>query len=427
MQLMSKAGIPLDHEAFIAGSLLIDPKRALRELSGLLTPDSFDSTLYRAIYKAALDLEAEGVQADVVVLRERVEKDGHELSSQTCRELMVAVPSLQMLGFYAERVAEEEDARKLRETLLDCYTKLGEGERTSTVRGELEHFLSAMKERGAAALVSSCDAMKQCCDALSEAAAGKQMFVGSGYGKLNKILGGGFIKSGLHILAARPGTGKTTLALQIAENVAAKNIRTLFISLEMGVDQLQQRRIALDAGMSLSELHAIDEFDKETWSSVMSSAARLSERPLYFNAVTNLSVGRIERYCRVIDSEFVVIDYLGLIQNKGNKSIYEKVTETSNALKRMAVSLNIPVLCLCQLNRVASGREPQLAELRDSGAIEQDADTVILQWLPDGRPEEKQLQPYQPVNLEAIVAKNRHGPQGKVSFSWYMNCGRIRE
>lgn len=424
---VSDGGVPLDHEAFVAGALLLDTERTLRDLRGLLAPESFDSTLYRAIYEAALQLEAEGVKTDVAVLRQRVERNGTELTSSACIELMNAVPTLQALNFYAERVAEAEDARNLKAALLDGYSRLEHGDLLSSVRGDVERSLAVIKERGAAALISSDAAMAKCYEGLMVSAAGQKLFVGTGYGRLNKILGGGFIRSGLHILAARPGTGKTTLALQIAENVAAKNIKTLFISLEMGVDQLQYRRLAVEAGLSLGELHSIAPEDKDVWERVAKASAKLSPRPLYFNLVPQLDVARIERHARAVGAGFVVIDYLGLIQHQGGKSIYEKVTETSNALKRMAVSLDIPVLCLCQLNRGAAGREPQLAELRDSGAIEQDADTVTLQWLPEGRPEDENLTPSIPVKLEAIVAKNRHGAQGKTRFSWYMNCGRIRE
>ena len=427
MKLVSEAGVHLDHESYVAGALLTDANRTLRDVRGLLTADSFENTTYRAMFEAATALEAEGVSIDAVVLRKRVERDGTELPAQLCADLIRAIPTLEALNFYAERVAEAADARHLKALLLESYTRLDEGDSLGTVRGELERSIDAIKERNASALISSGDAMYQTYQGLMEAAGGKKLFVGTGYGKLNNILGGGFIKAGLHILAARPGTGKTTLALQIAENVAAKGIKTLFISLEMGIDQLQHRRLAVEAGLSLAELHSIGQGEKETWDKIAAASAKLSGRPLYFNLVPSLSVSRIERYARSIDAEFVVIDYLGLIQHQGSKSIYEKVTETSNALKRMAVRLNIPILCLCQLNRGASGREPQLAELRDSGAIEQDADTVILQWLPEGRPEGENFVPYAPVNLEVIVAKNRHGAQGKVPFSWYMNCGRIRE
>lgn len=427
MKLISDAGVHLNHEAYVAGALLTDAARTLRDVRGLLTADSFEDPLYRAMFEAATALEAEGVRIDAVVLRKRVERDGMELTPQTCKELVYAVPTLEALNFYAERVAEAADARHLKALLLESYTRLDDGDSLGAVRSELERSIDAIKERNASALISSSDAMFQTYQGLMDAAAGNKLFVGTGYGKLNRILGGGFIKAGLHILAARPGTGKTTLALQIAENVAAKGIKTLFISLEMGIDQLQHRRLAVEAGLSLGELHSISQNDREAWDKIAAASSKLSNRPLYFNLVPSLSVSRIERYARSIEAEFVVIDYLGLIQHQGSKSIYEKVTETSNALKRMAVRLNIPILCLCQLNRGASGREPQLAELRDSGAIEQDADTVILQWLPEGRPEGESHTTYAPVNLEAIVAKNRHGAQGKVSFSWYMNCGRIRE
>lgn len=419
---------PLTHEAFIAGALLVDPERTLREVRGLLTPHSFSSPTYSAMYAAALELEAESEALDAASICHRTNRMGHDLSFETCRELMRIVPTLEALASYAEKVAEAEDARNLKAALYEGYVRLENGDDMASVRGDMEAGLSAIRERGASALISSQEAMERTFQAMQT---GKSSFIGSGYGKLNRVLGGGdrggFIKSGLHIIAARPGTGKTTFALQIAENVAKKGIKTLFISLEMSVEQLSLRRLAFETGLSLNALQNMDESESENWRKVARASAELSKRPLYMNLHSQLNVNRIERHARSIGAEFLVIDYLGIIQHKGGSSLYEKVTATSNALKRMAVSLDIPILCLCQLNRVSAGKRPQLSELRDSGAIEQDADTVILQWLPDGRPEDEYQNSSSPVYLECIVAKNRHGAQGKVTLSWYMQNGRIRE
>ena len=419
--------VTMDHEAFLAGALLIDAKRTLRDVRGLLTADSFVDPTYRAMFEAAVELEADQQSIDPVVLCKAVEQKGVELPFDRAKELMGLVPSLEAVNFYGERLAEAEDTRNMRNMLLDAYERLTNGENMGMVRSEVERELAALKLRGSAALISSMDAMSNAYAQLMEASSGKKLFVGTGYDKLNKPLGGGFIKSGLHILAARPGTGKTTLAMQIAENVAAKGINTLFITLEMSVEQLQHRRIAVEAGLSLSDLLHVAPEDTSTWDKIHAAVKKLNQRPLMFNRMPGLSIQRIERLARTSEAGFLVIDYLGLISHSGGKSIYEKVTETSNALKRMAVSLGIPVLCLCQLNRGADGHAPALSELRDSGAIEQDADTVLLQWLPGGRPEAENFPSYSPVTLEVLVAKNRHGAQGKVALNWYMNCGRIRE
>ena len=417
----------INHEAFVAGALLMSPESTLRDCRGILTPESFENSIYGGIYAAALELEAEGLAMDVAVVKERCNRNGIGLTNEDCIELMRGVPTLTTLEFYAECVAQAADGRNLRNLFLDASDRLGRGDNVAAVRSEVEAELAAVKSRGAAALISAGEAMHQCYEGLINASAGEKLFVGSGYGKLNRILGGGYIKSGLHILAARPGTGKTTLALQIAENVAAKGIKTLFISLEMGVDQLQHRRLAMDAGVPLGDILTIGQEDTELWQKIYASTKKLSSRPIVFNRMPGLSLSRIERLARSSEAGFVVIDYLGLIQHSTGKSIYERVTETSNGLKRMAVSLGIPVLCLCQLNRGADGRQPQLSELRDSGAIEQDADTVTLQWLPGGRLEDERMSAYTPSELQLIVAKNRHGAQGTISLDWYMQCGRIRE
>lgn len=425
MDINQRIGAYLDHEAYVAGAVLIDAKTALRDTAGLLTPDSFQNGLYKAIYAAAAGLKERGAHLDPVTIQEEVNRGGAELSKEECVGLMRNVTTFATLTGHAECIAEAEDARNLRDMFLDAYERLTGGEDLAAVRGDVERELGAVKARGASALVSSREAMESAYRNLMDVSAGQKLFLGSGYGRLNRVLGGGFIKGGLHILAARPGTGKTQLALQIAEHAAAKGVRTLFVSLEMSVAQLQYRRQAVEAGISLGDILSITQEDAEAWGKLSRAVAELSKRPLVFNRVPGLSVPRIERLARSAEAGFVVIDYLGLIAHSGGKSLYERVTETSGALKRMAVALDIPVLCLCQLNRFADGKKPNLSELRDSGAIEQDADTVLLQWLPGGRPEGGDG--LTPAELEVIVAKNRHGPLGKVALNWYMACGRIRE
>lgn len=412
-----------NHESYIIGALLTDLETTLRDCEGLVTADSFVSDTYRTLWECATELRSEGEGADIVMLLQRARSRGINLSREDCRELMNQCPTLSSLGWYGEKVAEAEEARNLRAAMLDSCQRLADGEAVGLVLPDIEAALNCAKARGSAAVVHSGDAMKETYDSLMAAASGEKLFLSTGYPRLDRIFGGGYIKAGLHILAARPGTGKTTLALQIAENVAARNIPTLFISLEMGIDQLQHRRIAMDAGLSLGDIMHISTADKEVWQKINTSSARLASRPLMFNRVGTMSVARIERLARSSKAKFVVIDYLGLIQQQGGKSIYERTTEVSNALKRMAIALNIPVLCLSQLNRQSDGKEPRISELRDSGAIEQDADTVCLQWLPEQREENS----ISPVTLELIVAKNRHGMQGKLHLRWYMNNGRIRE
>lgn len=411
-----------NHESYVIGALLISPLETLRLCEGLITPESFTSNAYAALWQSALELRQEGEGADVVMVTNRAKTKGVDLSREELRELMNLVPSFTTVSWYAEKVAEAQEARNLRALMLDSCQRLADGDPVGHVLPEMEAALSKAKARGKYAIASSSDAMHEAYDALINQA-GKDMFISTGYRKLDEILNGGYIKAGLHILAARPGTGKTTLALQIAENAAAHNIPTLFISLEMGLDQLQHRRLAMDAGLSLSQILHIHPTEQQTWQKLNASAAKLSPRPLMFNRVGTLSVPRIERLARSSGAKFVVIDYLGLVQQQGGKSIYERTTEVSNSLKRMAISLDIPVLCLCQLNRQSDGRAPKISELRDSGAIEQDADTVCLQYLP----EERHQNPTSPVELRLIVAKNRHGSQGELHLDWYMNCGRIRE
>lgn len=403
----------------------MDAEFVLEQVRGILTVDCFEIPHYKAIYAAAIALVDQGRSPDPVMIRDEARHMGCELDAALIRELLTIAPTAANVVVHAEAMVKDANARAMATLLGDVIARLSDGEDVDSVRGDIESQLAKCRQRGDSDVVSGADAIDATYRLLEEMSAGQKLFVPTGFRNLDNILGGGLIKSGLHILAARPGTGKTTLALQIAENVAAAGKRVLFVSLEMSREQLTQMRFAIEGGIDRRDLLSITDKDADLWRRVTEVAARIHSRPLYFNRLSNLSVSRIERLARSSKAELVVIDYLGLISHGNGKSLYEKVTETSGALKRMAMALNVPVLCLCQLNRESDGRAPKVSELRDSGAIEQDADTITMQWIPGGRPEVDNS--WTPAELEVIVGKNRHGPLGKLRFAWYMACGRIRE
>ena len=258
----------------------------------------------------------------------------------------------------------------------------------------------------------------------------------TGYPKLDKYLGG-FAKSGLYIIGARPGMGKTTFALNIANRICRRDDAVLFVSLEMSLVQIMSRRIAIESGISYKGLQ-FGTITSEQYGTAMDAFNLVAEKPFYLMNSVEVSVAKIEATARQHpDIKCIIVDYLGLIAPAHpNKMLYEQVTETSRALKMMAINLNVPVVCLCQLNRQStqtSDKRPGLADLRDSGAIEQDADAVLLLHRNDyyesaEAKEMAELEGAATGRLEVIIAKNRHGESNvTVGMTWYGASGEISE
>jgi len=219
--------------------------------------------------------------------------------------------------------------------------------------------------------------------------------------------------------------------MQIADRVAAKR-PVLFVTLEMREDQLSARRVAEKSGLSITTLLLSGDVSEEEQGAVCAAASEISQRALYMSETKETTIADIALMSRqVSDLALVVIDYLGLIKaNESQKDSYERITKISGDLKRLALSLGVPVLCLAQLNRAAeqrSDKQPIMADLRDSGAIEQDADAVLLLHRPEiYKPMEQRVNLLKE-QMTVTVAKNRHGAIGRVSLDFYPRNGRLRE
>ena len=224
--------------------------------------------------------------------------------------------------------------------------------------------------------------------------------------------------------------GKTTFALQIADNIAKAVGAVLFVSLEMSLEQLQAKRIARLTGIPSDDVLLGDEehldFDK-----IVSASNILKGLPVYISRRPAATVAQIRHMAKSIPGvQCVVVDYLGKITPADKRaSRYEAVTDISGALKTLAVELGVPVLALAQLNRENTGRSdkrPQLSDLRDSGAIEQDADSVIMLHREDYyEMAEASMAANESVELEIIVRKNRHGRIGSCRAGFFPAIGKI--
>lgn len=413
----------LDSEMIVAGAILGD-YRTLRVIRAELSADDFRTKLGQAVFTAACTLEDEGKPVDPVTIKADAASRGTVLDIQDLASAM-ELSAVSDLSVHIRGMKDDLLRSGLMEAVSNAYLRLGQDEPPQIVCADLQGAVQQAVERDHSHyLISSADAVLEFMDrriAIDDG--GTKAFVSTGYNVLDNALGGGMVSGGLYVMGARPGCGKTALGLSIAERVAASGTPVLFVSLEMPVVQLTARRLAMETGLDTTRilLHSLSDTENQMNADAMD---KLHTRPLFFNQERRVTVSSIGVQARqVLNCGLVVVDYLGLIQHGPGKSLYEKVTETSNSLKRLALLLNIPILCLAQLNRELEGRKgpPRLSDLRDSGAIEQDADGVLLLHRPQGEEQSG------PAPLVVFVAKNRHGPAGsELMFNWYLNNGRIR-
>lgn len=414
-----------ENEAYICGAILIDGVQVLPAVRGILPPGAFQLEAYRAIYVAGLSLLDAGEPIDPVSIKAQAKRQGVELSNELLSELMEVVPSAAYCVDYAHRVAE--DARK--RAIKDLATRIQEDststpdELLATLQRETEAIRASGYQRG---LVAPNDALHRFMDYVVRAGEKRDNFISTGFPKLDGILGGGFIRGGLYILGARPAVGKSTFAVNLADGITGS---TLFISLEMTVEQITAKRISRRVGCSSAGLLSGRLTDK-AWEQVAVAMTDISTKGLYLNDRYDLTVSQIGLLAQSVpELRAVIVDYLGLIQPATRSaSTYENISQVSRELKRLALSLNVPVICLAQLSRKVEERQnkrPMLSDLRDSGAIEQDADGVLFLFREDyytGPPADGQ-----PSQVELSVAKNRHGRTGETSFNLWLRCSLFKE
>ena len=314
--------------------------------------------------------------------------------------------------------------RGVRDAIAAAGTALDENTDPSEVIDNAVQALGKLAEHAEGELITGEDAALEFWERLD----GSAMCVQTGFTDLDRVLGGGMLNCGLYVLAARPGCGKTAIALQVADSVARQG-GVLFISLEMDSAQLSARRVSRICKIPASKLLLGGATDEEK-AAAAQAGRQLVNVPLVLNKTQRASVGEIRTMARQVkDLRLVVIDYLQLIKpNMKLRSRYEQITEISGELKVLARTLGVPVLCLAQLNRgteTRADKKPMLADLRDSGAIEQDADAVILLHRPDMYYAEEERTDN--VQVKVNVAKNRHAATGEIDMLLNLSSGTFSE
>lgn len=425
-----EATAKLNSECAVIGSICIDAA-SFKVAERMLTAADFGQMRAAKAFAAATELRASGKPIDPVAIAESLGEGGVNYIA----ECMQATPTAANIELYCEGVLNGSKRRKMSE-LAD---KLGDSSYDLTadpdavfeyVRSEIDGVKSTSSEIISAA--QSVDDWRRYYERVK--ADGGYAFCKTGLYALDRQLGGGMFRQGMYIIGARPGMGKTTLALNIAENIAGSGKPVLFVSLEMSRIQIISKRIAAASLLSYTDI-ITGKLDDAGIKLTNEIVERINSKPFYMTDRSGMTSAEIMRAARQIEGiSAIVVDYLGLVRpsdDAAKKPRYEQMTEISADLKAIAKTLDVPVLVLCQLNRENASRadaRPRLTDLRDSGAIEQDADAVILLHRKDYyKATEAGYSAPDIEEIELIVAKNRHANTGVVSLGWSGKTGYIGE
>lgn len=426
----------LDAEKSLLGAVLID-EEVLADAAEITHPSDFYDKNHGLIFAGMMRLFEKHKPVDLLTLTDELKrKDELELvgGSAYLTELTNYVPTAAHASAYAEMIAQAAVRRRLIKASGDI-SELGYDESTTTQelleKAEAELF-SVSDQSTKQDLVSLESILTDSFDRIEELSKNKGSLRGvrTGYRDLDNMTAG-LQKSDLIILAARPAMGKTTLVTNLAYNVATieKN-PVLFFSLEMSKEQLVDRMLADASGVDSWNIRTGNLSD-EDFAKLSEAMGEMAEAPIYIDDTPGLSVLEMRTKARRIAHEnhqlgLIIVDYLQLMQANGNHNgnRVQEVSEISRGLKLIARELNVPLIALSQLSRSVESRTPpipQLADLRESGSIEQDADIVSFIYRPGY---------YEPDNPEVqnitdlIIAKHRNGPVGKVQL--YFHPERLR-
>ena len=422
---MPEYHLPENAEASIIGCLLLCPDTK-PAVSRLVNEGDFSPGLNAALFSAALELE----EPDSAVFHAAVKRRGYTLPDGFFRDLGDIAISRANVELYCSLLRDKAQKRKLSALADEMRASIaGDREAVEIISGALSRLGEIERGTLAVDIASPSDAWEAFFAHRERVLDGKGA-VPTGFHPLDCILGWGMLRSGLYVLAARPGMGKTTLALQIADSIAKTTGPVLFVSLEMAVEQIQGKRIARLTGIPSDEILLGDENSLD-YDRIVSASNVLKDLPVYISRRPAATVAQIRHMAKSIPGvQCAVVDYLGKVTPADKRaSRYEAVTDISGQLKTLAVELGVPVLALAQLNRENTGRSdkrPQLSDLRDSGAIEQDADGVIMLHRSDYYElDETPMGAGESVELEIIVRKNRHGRIGSCSAGFFPATGKI--
>jgi replicative DNA helicase len=426
----------LEAEQSVLGAVLLDPD-AVRRCSDLLAPSDFYREAHRRIWEAVTTLANAGQAVDMITVGEELTRCGQieQIGGLSyLADLTAAVPATANAPYYARIVAEKALLRELLRAAGEIAAAVTSGEEDSDAlvdRAETRIFQIAEARRSGNPYVPLKDALMRAFASLEQMYEHKGRVVGvpSGLGALDKLTTG-FHPSELIVLAARPSQGKTALALNMAMAAAHEGRSVGFFSLEMPAEQLATRLLCAEAGVA-SERVRSGFLTEQDWPNISRALGRLAEMSMFIDETPNISIMDLRARARRMKADaaidLLVVDYLQLMHTRGRfENRQQEIADISRSLKALARELQIPVLALSQLSRAVEareGRRPQLSDLRESGAIEQDADVVLFIYQDPKLAED----PSRHFELELIVAKQRNGPTGSVPVIFRRDLGRFTD
>ena len=420
----------VEAEQSVIGSMIMD-REAILTASEIISGEDFYQHQYGIVFLAMKELYDEGKPVDLITLQDRLkEKDvPPEISSlEFVRDLLANVPTSANVKYYAEIVKEKSMLRKLikvnEEIANTCY--LGK-ERVEDIMEDTEKkIFDLVQRRGGGDFVPIKQVVLNALDKIEAASKTKGSVTGIPTGFIDlDYKTSGFQPSDLILIAARPSMGKTAFVLNVAQHMAFKVNKTVAVfSLEMSKEQLVNRLLSLESRVDSQSIRTGNLTDDD-WGKLIEGAGIIGKSNLIIDDMPGISIADLRSKCRKykmeMDLGIIIIDYLQLMTgSKKSESRQQEISEISRSFKEIARELNVPVVALSQLSRAVESRpdkRPMLSDLRESGAIEQDADVVMFIYRDDYYNKDTDKK-----NIaEIIIAKQRNGPIGTVELVWLPN------
>ncbi len=418
----------IEAEQSVIGAMLMD-REAIIAASEIVVADDFYQRQYGVMFEAMVELFNEGKPVDLVTLQDRLkEKDvpPEVCSLEFVRDIMETVPTSVNVRSYAEIVHEKAVMRRLirinEEIANSCYAGK---ERLEDILADTEkQIFGLLQSRMSGDFVPIRQVALNVLDKIEQATRSKSTVTGVPTGFIDlDYRTSGLQPSDLILIAARPSMGKTAFVLNIADYIAVRRQKTcLIFSLEMSKEQLVNRMLAMESNVDSQKLRTGTLTDAD-WDAVVEGIATIGNSKLVIDDTPGISIMELRSKCRKIKLEhgldIVMIDYLQLMTGSGKTSDnrQQEISEISRSLKALARELNAPVIALSQLSRACETRtdhRPMLSDLRESGAIEQEADVVMFLYRDDYYNKDTDT----PNVAEVIIAKQRNGPIGTVNLGW---------
>lgn len=421
-----------DAEMSVLGAVLIHADAVARAVE-VLIPDDFYQDAHRIIYEAAVALFNRAQPVDVVSVGEELRQKNlldRVGGLPYLMELASSVPTAAHVDHYARLVRDSATLRRMIDTATRVVTESYKGEQSPRdLLDWAQQELFQLSQPGQRDVVKLHDVLIETFNRLEQLYENKGKLVGvpTGFPDLDRITAG-LQRSDLVIVAARPSMGKTMFCLNLARHVAVhEKVPVAVFSLEMSREQLAMRLLSAESELPAHRLRT-GELDGEMWGQLSRALGHLSEAPIFIDDTPGLSALELRAKARQLKVQhkigLVIVDYMQLMQGRRAENRQQEISDISRSLKAMARELDVPVMALSQLSRAVESRtdkRPMLSDLRESGAIEQDADIVAFLYREDYYSKDAE----NPDVTELIVAKQRNGPTGTIHLLFKKDVGKF--